>query len=130
MSYAGDGPKRVLLFFAPTCPFCRKQFVHWREILKQARQDRLEVIGVVDEKEDRAKLEEYLRAEGCAKDSQTPLRVAFVPKEVRSRYKFLATPITLLVKNDGTVEKYWSGAWSEEETSDAASVLGLAIPLH
>ena len=84
----------------------------------------------MDEKEDKAKLEEYLRTMECAKDSQTPLRVAFVPKEVRSQYKLLATPVTLLVKNNGTVEKYWAGAWTQDETSDAASILGFSIPLH
>jgi peroxiredoxin len=128
VNYTGAGPKRVLLFFTPTCPFCRKQFPHWREILKQARQDRLEVIGVVDEKEDKAKLEEYLRTMDCAQGSPTPLRVALVSKDVRARYKLTATPVTVLVGNDGTVEKYWGGAWSEGETSEATSILGLGVP--
>jgi hypothetical protein len=43
----------------------------------------------VDVAEDRPPLEEYLRAVGCGDYSTTPLRVAFVPKDVRRDYKLL-----------------------------------------
>lgn len=56
INYAGNGPKRVLLFFTATCPFCRQQFPYWRELLAQVDGARFEVLGLVDQNEDRVKL--------------------------------------------------------------------------
>lgn len=80
--YAAKGPKRVLLYFTPSCPYCRGQFAYWREILQRAGSDHFEVIGLVAESEDKGRVEEYLRTVGCGADSDTPLRIAFVPEPV------------------------------------------------
>lgn len=125
VSYDDAGPKKVMLYFTRTCPYCRQQFANWRRILERVDSVRFEVIGLVDEAEDRSLLEDYLRAVGCGTDSTTPLRVAFVPKDVRRDYKLTATPVTLLVSSDGKVEKNWPGAWGETEKADAALSLGL-----
>ena len=125
VNYDGGGPKKLMFYFTRTCPFCRDQFPRWREILERVDGERFEVIGLVDEAEDKPRLEEYLRSVGCAGDSGKPLRVAFVPKEVRRKYKLTATPVTLLVSNDGTVEKWWAGRWGDVETTDAGRTLGL-----
>jgi hypothetical protein len=69
VSYNGDGPKKLMFFFTRTCPFCREQFPRWREILERVDSDRFEVIGLVDETEDKPRLEEYMRSMGCAADS-------------------------------------------------------------
>lgn len=127
VTYSGTGPKRVMFYFTRTCPYCREQFPHWREILERADRERFEVIGLVDKAEDRPRLEEYLRSMGCAADSRTPLRVALIPKDVRRAYKLSATPITLLVSNDGTVERWWEGRWGDAERNDAGQALGFAL---
>lgn len=105
VSYTGAGPKKVMFYFTRTCPFCRQQFATWRRILERVDAGRFEVIGLVDVAEDRPRLEEYLRAVGCGADSPTPLRVAFLPKDVRRDYMLTATPVTLLVSSDGKVEQ-------------------------
>ncbi|HEX6182745.1 MAG TPA: redoxin domain-containing protein [Pyrinomonadaceae bacterium] len=125
VNYGDGGTKKLLFYFTRTCPYCRDQFPRWREILERVDGERFEVIGLVDEAEDKPRLEEYLRSVGCASDSPKPLRVAFVPKEVRRNYKLTATPVTLLVSNDGTVEKLWEGRWGDVETTDAGRTLGL-----
>lgn len=125
VSYGGGGPKKLLFYFTRACPFCREQFSEWRRILERADGERFEVIGLVDESEDRPRLEEYLRAVGCAAGSARPLRVAFIPEEVRRDYKLSATPITLLVSNDGKVEKWWEGRWGDAERAEAGDTLGL-----
>lgn len=56
VSYDGRGPKRVLLFFTPTCRYCRGQFVYWRELMERADRERFEIIGVVAETEDASKV--------------------------------------------------------------------------
>jgi peroxiredoxin len=130
VSYDGGGPKKLMFYFTRTCPYCTQQFPRWREILERVDGERFEVIGLVDEAEDKPRLEEYLRSMGCAADSQKPLRVAFIPKEVRRKYKLTATPVTLLVSNDGTVEKWWEGKWGDAERDDAAKTLGLDFGGH
>ena len=130
IDYNGSGPKRILFFFTPTCPYCRQQFPYWREILERARNDQFEEIGLVDEDEDRGRVQEYLRAMGCSTDARAALRVAFIPKGVRQSYKLSETPITLLVNNDGTVEKAWAGKWSEADATAAGTTFGFNFTLR
>jgi glutaredoxin len=128
LDYPGSGPKRIMFYFTPACPYCRRQFAYWRDILKQADSARYEVIGLASESEDKAELEEYLRSVGCARDSAAPLRVALVPPEVRRDYRLVGTPVTLVVSNDGTVERAWPGSWNSAEAASAGSFLGLSFP--
>ncbi|MBV9211723.1 MAG: redoxin domain-containing protein [Acidobacteria bacterium] len=116
--------------FTPTCPFCRQQFAYWREILERADKANFQVIGLVNQAEDKTRLEKYLREMGCAQDSPAPLRVAFVPQEALDSYRLNATPITLIVANDGTVTKAWNGLWQQSQTSEAKTVFGLNLTMR
>jgi len=127
VGYASGAPRRVLLYFTPTCVFCRQQFPHWKEVLRRAGPAGFEVLGIADESEDPEKLREYLRAMGCGPDSDTPLRVALVSKKVLSDYKLSATPATVIVGGGGGVEKVWTGRWSPTERRDAASTFGFEL---
>jgi peroxiredoxin len=130
VSYAGQGRKRVLLYFTPTCPYCRQQFAYWREMIERIDGNSFEVIGVVSQAEDRAKLQDYLTSMGCAPGSRTPLRVALVPDAVRDRYMLNSTPITLLIDNDGTVKQTWVGKWADGDAITVGSLLGLTFAPH
>lgn len=57
VKYKGEGPKRILLYFTPTCPYCREQFAYWREIIERADPNQFEVLGVARNAEDKSKLE-------------------------------------------------------------------------
>ena len=127
VKYKGEGPKRILLYFTPTCPYCREQFAYWREIIGRADSSRFEVLGLARTAEDKSRLEDYLRLVNCASDSQTPLRIALIPEAVRRDYKFSATPITVIVANDGTVEKQWVGRWDAQAVTDANLIFGFAF---
>ena len=127
VEYTGGGRKTLLFFFTPTCPYCRQQFAFWREILNRAEERRYDVIGPVADSEDKVKLREYLRAMGCGSDSEAPLRVALIPKAVRSSYKLSATPVTLLVSGDDTVERAWTGVWTDTELGDVNAALGVNL---
>lgn len=89
-----------------------------------SKKRRFEVLGLADESEDKAALEEYLRAMKCSQGSQFPLSVALIPKDVRRNYKLSATPVTVVVASDGTVEKAWTGRWTDTEVSEAEIMLG------
>lgn len=128
VSYDGRGPKRVLLFFTPTCRYCRGQFAYWRELMEQADRERFEIIGVVAETEDASKVGAYLREVGG--DQGAAMRVAMISAGVRRSYKLSATPITLVVANDGTVEQSWSGLWGGTDVAQASSVFGFSFSSH
>lgn len=125
VSYTGQGPKRVFLFFTPSCSYCREQFVYWRELLERADQNRFEIVGLVAESEDAGKVEEYLRSVGCGDGSPAPLRVATIPDDVRRGYRLSSTPITLVTASDGTVEQFWLGRWNNSTVAGANAAFGL-----
>jgi len=118
--------KKVMLFFSPSCPYCGEQFAAWRELIGRIDANRFEVIGLVNEREDREKVRQYLEKMGCAPGAQMPLRVAFIPAAVRNDYLFDSTPTTLILNGDGTVEQNLVGRWSEDEARVAGAALSLA----
>lgn len=111
IDYSGEVPRRVSLFFTPSRPHCRAQFTYRREVLAKVDGNRFEVCGLASDSEDKNKVEEYLRSVGCGAESPTPLNVAFASGDTLRSYKLTSTPTTLVVGNDGTVERSWSGRW-------------------
>ena len=127
LDYPGVGPQRVLLFFSPACRYSHEQFAYWREIIARVAPERFEVLGLVSEAEDKARLEEYLRALGHAAGSPRPLRVALISEETRRSYKLSMTPTTIVVANDGSVEQVWRGRWNPAAVATAETVFGLSF---
>jgi hypothetical protein len=83
---------------------------------------------VVAETEDASKVGAYLREVGG--DQGAAMRVAMISAGVRRSYKLSATPTTLVVANDGTVEQSWSGLWGGTDVAQASSVLGFSFSSH
>ena len=127
ISYGPNAPRRALLFFTPTCPYCRQQFAYWKELLKVAQSKHLEVFGLVDSREDKTRLESYLQEMECDAKARFPLQVLLVTPEVKRQYKLQSTPNTILVKADGSVEKEWLGLWQADEIASAATSLELRL---
>lgn len=65
VKYPESGPKKILLYFSPKCPFCREQFAYWRRIVERADANRFDVLGIVNDAEERDKLAEYMKTAGC-----------------------------------------------------------------
>ena len=123
----GSGPKRVYMYFTPTCKFCREQIPYWKTIVKEAPNHNLEVIGLVKESEDKAALKAFLQEMALSSDSTTPLRVAFIPDDIRRDYKLSATPITLIVDNRGDIEQSWVGAFRANVLAEVNSALDFTV---
>lgn len=83
------------------------------------------MLGVVSESEDKTKLDEYLRSVGCE-----AMRVAFLPKKILNSYNLSMTPTTLIVANEGKVEKAWVGKWNSETAATASSFFGFSFSQH
>ncbi len=120
LDYAGTGPKHILFFFTPSCPYCQEQFAYWQEILNRVDQNQYQILGVAAESEDETKLAEFLRSVNCES-----MNVALLPNSLLSVYKLSVTPTTLVIENNGKVEKVGAGSWRDGGVDDAGSYFGL-----
>lgn len=108
LDYKKDGRQRLLLYFSPSCPYCRLQSPLWRDLLDKVDSQRFTVIGVVSDREDKQLVSAHADGAGYFK-TKTPLPLVFFDSESLGSYKLTATPTTLLINEDGRVEHAWVG---------------------
>jgi peroxiredoxin len=122
LEYKKGGRHHLLLFFSPNCPYCEQQSPLWRDLLDKVDGNRVSVIGVVSDKEDRRLVSAHAEGAGYFK-TKTPLPVIFFNDESLGSYKLTATPTTLLIDEDGKVEHSWIGKWDESRSMEVAAAL-------
>ncbi|HKS08766.1 MAG TPA: redoxin domain-containing protein [Pyrinomonadaceae bacterium] len=122
LEYKKDGRHRLLLFFSPNCPYCQQQSPLWRDLLDHVDKDRFNVVGVVSDREDRQSVAAHAEGAGYFK-TKTPLPVIFFDNESLGSYKLTATPTTLLIDEDGKVERAWVGKWDDSRVMEVAAAL-------
>lgn len=125
VAYTGQGRDRLLFFYTPSCPYSRQQFPGWLDLAERADKSKVEVLGLVADAEDKAKLRDYLQETSLGRPSGVTFTTALVPKEVRSKYKLSETPLTLLIANDGTVKKVWAGRWDGQALASVNGTFGI-----
>lgn len=123
VDFSNNSKKRFLLYFTPTCPYCRQQFPEWKELISQAKDKDIEIFGIVSENENKEALEKYLNSFDCGLKSETPLQVLFISNETLRDYKLSLTPTTIFLSNDGKVEQNWIGKWKESDKNLALGLL-------
>lgn len=122
LDYKKDGRQRLLLFFSPNCPYCQQQSPLWRDLLDKVDSNRFTVIGVVSDREDKRLVSAHAEGAGYFK-TKTPLPLVFFDSESLGSYMLSATPTTLLINEDGTVEHAWVGKWDETSVLEVAAAL-------
>lgn len=122
LDYKKDGRRRLILFFSPTCPYCRQQSPLWRDLLDKIDVNRFTVVGVVSDREDEQLVSAYADGAGYFK-TKTPLPLVFFDSESLGSYKLTATPTTLLINEAGIVEHAWVGKWDETKAMEVAAAL-------
>ena len=122
LEYKKDGRQHLLFFFSPNCPYCVQQAPLWRDVLNKVDASRFSVVGLVGDKEDKHAVASHVEELGYFK-TKTRLPVVFLSDEVLARYKFTATPTTLLISDLGKVEHVWVGKWDEAKTNEVAAAL-------
>ena len=123
IDFLSGGPRRVLLFLSPTCPYCREQFSYWKKLIDIAPAKGFQVVAVAMNSENRANLAAYLNSMGCPTGSKT-FSVALIPEEVRQKYKFSITPTTLVISSDGKADAIWTGLLKPSDVEAASAMLG------
>ena len=124
IDFARGGPRRLLMFLSPNCPYCREQFPYWKKLIDIAPAKGFQVVAVAMNSEDRANLAAYLNTMGCPTGSKT-FSVALIPEEVRQKYKFSITPTTLVISSDGKADAIWTGLLKSSDVEAANAILGL-----
>jgi peroxiredoxin len=124
VDYAGEGRKKIFIFFSPTCPYSAQQAGYWRQMMDEIDPARFEVVGITGEREDKQKVADFIQEMGYT-STKTPPHVMLVPDSVLRSYKLSSTPTTLVVSNDGHVENVWVGRWSFDSAQAAGSALNL-----
>jgi peroxiredoxin len=124
--YSEGRTRKLILFFNTQCPFCKKQNSHWTELLRQLHSQAFEVVALFNSREDPRVASDYLKNYGY-EDVGLPLRVLFSEDDVLREYKLGATPLTLVVNENGIVEKVWPGLWSRVMIAEVNSYFGSAL---
>lgn len=122
VDYGKDERKHLLMYFSPGCAYCVQQAHLWRDVLNKVDSSRFEVTGLVSNKEDQQAVFAHAEELGYLK-TRTPLPVLFVSNESLARYKLIATPTTMLISGDGSVEQVWVGKWDETRVNEVAAAL-------
>lgn len=121
-SNSKDERKRLIFFFSPSCSYCVQQAPLWRDVLNKVDSRRVEVLGLLSNKEDKKAVFAHAEELGYFR-TRTPMPLLFVSNESLARYKLLATPTTLLLSSAGNVEHVWVGKWDEIKTNEVAAAL-------
>ena len=123
VAYTGQGPSRVFLFLSPTCPFTKEQLPYWTELVRKVDRGRFAITALVSDLVSADSVRSYLRTNAIDQS----LDVVLVPESVMKDYKLIATPITLVISNDGTVRKHWIGKWDNSSLSAASELFGVSF---
>lgn len=126
VQYSASSPKRVFLFFSPSCPFSRMQFPFWNKVIRDAPMKGMQVIALAPDSEDKSKIEEFLRTVGCPNESES-FHVGLIPRQVGLNYKLTRTPTTLIVSKHGVAEYASSGAWTANDVAKVSASLGFQV---
>jgi peroxiredoxin len=122
LDYKKTGRQHLLLYFSPSCPYCLQQAPLWRDILNTVDSNRFNVLGVVANREDLHAVSTHVQELGYLKTS-IHLTTVFLTDETLARYKFVATPTTLLISDAGVVEHVWVGKWDEAKANEVSAAL-------
>lgn len=122
VDYRKDRRRQLLLFFSPSCPYCIQQGPVWRDMLNRLDSTRFNVVGIVGDSENKQEVMSHADALGYFK-TRIVLPIVSVGDETLARYKLTATPITLLIDDNGRVEHAWVGKWDESKTNEVVAAL-------
>jgi peroxiredoxin len=119
----GDPSKKYLFFiFSTTCPFCVKTLDKWNEIAKNNRNSDCIITGISTHDLERTK--KYVS------EKNPSFTVLSADTSFQRSYKIFGVPQTTLIKGNGTVEKSWNGALTDQQVNEVDSLLNTSKALR
>jgi peroxiredoxin len=108
--------KTVLFWFSAACPSCEHNLEFWKEIYQKHSSARLRVFGVTKSGEEKAK--EFVDK------FQLEFPVLIVSDfSLLDQYRVEVIPQTMLIDNNGIVQKVWPGPLSESYKREIEEML-------
>jgi peroxiredoxin len=117
--------KKVVLFSSISCPFCQKQNPKWNQLIEKIDRRKYEVVELFRDNESRNQVAAYLKANSLSNEDL--VKVFLAGNKFLKEEKLNGTPITLVVGQNGVVERAWVGLWDAAALTEVNSVLGLSI---
>lgn len=119
VNYA-DRAKTVLLAFSPQCAACESSIPYWRAIKAACARNQYQIWGI--SLADGPKTSAFLMSKGLSLEAFVDIEA-----ETREAYKLWLTPLTIVIDNNGKVERIWPGAFSRESKRDVESYFGISV---
>lgn len=111
--------KTVLLVFKPECPACERTVPYWKAIKAACDRNQYQIFGL--SLDSNSKTSDFLKANGLILEVFTN-----IDADVRNAYKLNLTPLTIVVNNNGRVEKIWPGALNEYSNAEVETYFGIS----
>lgn len=115
--FGADRKPAVLLVFATTCGVCRVNWANWEKLsgLMKGSGSRLEYINI-----NSPLSQSYLDQHKVAASQ------VFAELDPRSRaaLNLQVTPLTIIMRSDGTIDRYWTGQLRPDVVTKIPQILG------
>lgn len=119
VNYAASA-KTVLLVFRPGCPACERTLPAWKEIKAASERSGYQIFGI--SLDNNANTSDFLKANGLNLEV-----FAGADAQFQKAYKLNLTPLTIVVSNDGKVEKIWPGALTDNSKREVENYFGISL---
>lgn len=123
IDFAGNNSKRVLLYFHPSCGWCKKQMPYWKTLVSNADSAKFKITAITID-ENANEIKKYMNTYGV-----NSWEVLSITKEDADKAEFSGTPATIVLDNQGKVEKVWTGMWRDKELADAGNYFNISFAL-
>jgi len=123
--FAENNLKKIVLFSSISCPFCKKQNPNWNQLIQQIDRRKYEVVELFRDREAHDQVAAYLKANGFGNEDSA--KVFLIADSLLQGKKLNSTPITLIVGENGVVERAWFGLWDKSAIADVNSSLDISI---
>jgi peroxiredoxin len=119
------GVRKVIMFSSTSCSFCKKQNPNWNQLMEQIDRRKYEVVELFREREAGNRVAAYLKANSLS--NKDAARVLLVGDDFLKEKKLNSTPVTLIVGENGVVERAWFGLWNNSAIAEVNSSLDISI---
>ncbi len=120
LNYQDDPRKAIMLVFSPRCAYCTENMPNWQAIAQSIDPKRYRIMAVSVTRDG---VKEYVGKNGFP---DVPI-IADVDPKSRVTYEMNVTPQTILIDQQGRVEKIWVGLIQPDERTEVKQFLGLKL---